>query len=106
MAKFKRGDVVRLIDNEANRKECFPETMRETYLVLIPFMRMKGYYGRVFVCRNDGVEVSYPPDTLELVPADMIPIHWSNHNDNTIYAERQLRDCADWCNEHHVVPPR
>lgn len=105
MAKFKRGDVVRLIDNEANRNGCRPETMKETYLVLIPFMRMKGDYGLVFVGRNDGVEFSFPLDTLELVPADMIPIRWSNPHDNKIYAEGQLKDCVDWCNEHHVVPP-
>ena len=104
-AKFKRGDVVRHIDNAANRKECPPETMKETYLVLIPFMRMKRDYGRVFVGRNDGVEFSYPPEVLEMVPADTIPIRWRNPHDNKIYAERQLRDCVDWCVEHNVAPP-
>lgn len=105
MAKFKRGDVVRLIDNEANRKECRPETMIMQFLVLIPEMKAENYEGEVFLALEDMVvEYTFPPEALENVPP--VLSRWPDtEKKRQSLARKLLKACVQGCKEHHVVPP-
>lgn len=105
MAKFKRGDVVQFIHNAANKKECEPESLRKMFLVTIPFMRIKGDYGRVFVCDKEGVDFAYPAEALELAPRPETSYWGGRKGDRKMLADRQLKETVEWCLKHNLNPP-
>ena len=106
MSKFREGDLVCLIDNAKNKRECGIICMAMTYEVLIPSMRMKGKEGRAFVVDKRGQYYAFPQDALE---------HFRGKYMGTVFkqtkkarkkqAQEFLGKAVEWCyiHKHEII---